>query len=171
MKAVRWLWSALCKRLKWYQAMIASGLIILLLVVLAMIGGGIMQNSRPALAKISEVTGLEFPSQTKLLASRLYSWQGQVLWARLELPRGKAAAFLKQKALLSGTRSHTDRLGVTDMKGIQPPAPSWWQPSAARRFVAVSRESNPVRAGRFRVVKVLVDLGGGKSLTGYVYAR
>jgi len=171
MKAVGWLWSVLRRRLKWYQAIMAAVLITILLVAFAMIGAGLMQTSRPGLSEISSLTGLVFPAQTRIVASRLYSWQGQVLWVKLELPRAESARFLEQPLLLSGHRSYTDRLGITDMKGMQPSAPSWWRPSAARQFVAVSSESKSARDGRLHVVKVLVDLGGEANLTAYVYAR
>jgi len=169
MKAATWLWSGVRRPLKWYQVLIASALILLLVLAVWMIALYHMQTSHPDLTEVADLTGLTFPSQTELVASHLYSWQGQVLWAKVTLPRSEVEPFFQQERLLSAQSSRTDRLGVADVPTVPLAAPSWWKPDAATEFVALSSVMDSPPAGQLRQVKILLDLGGNETVTAYIY--
>ena len=126
-----------------------------------------------ALADVDEMcdlTGLTFPTGSKLVNSRLYIFLGCTLHAKVELPRHEVEDFLRSLPSPS-EMSTADRLGISP----QADDPAWWRPASARRFVAL-RVSNMTQdyqrtiRGEWRSegLNILVDLDDSRFASVYI---
>lgn len=90
------------------------------------------------LAQVEARVGLKFPAGTKLIHGELFAWQGNGIWAELNMTGPATVAFLQAVKPTKGP-SASDRYGVEDQSAAGARRLAWWKPDAVTQFVALER--------------------------------
>jgi hypothetical protein len=122
------------------------------------------------LKELEQVTGLQFPQDTKLEHCVNTSFQDAFYSARLRMKKSDAKAFIKSVTVskLGSVRkietSETHRLGITDNMH----STRWWNPDSAHRYYAIRIESGSVSASNGRLLLMLIAMDDPMWATVYI---
>ncbi len=119
------------------------------------------------LAEVEEITGVQFPADTRLLGAQMVvsgPGGGDLLCA---MKSSRAQLDTIQNVLPIGEWSPKDRFGVSDNMLRRVPAPHWWHPDAAQDFIAGQTSTEAYAKHGF--IAALIDLDDDGYITLYMY--